>query len=116
MVYIGLNTREVTAFEFIPELEKTQPKEIKPEEVVELLSSYYHSCFRNEHKPVLDIVKRRFNINIGIPEEPILYPLRKGDKVIIVVVANTRRLGYEEKYTLEELRKARIFFRQYIVR
>lgn len=117
MLYIGLNPAEITAWEFLPEFNNYRMEQASPAKVAELLGSAggYHSCCSRNHGPVLDLVKRRYGIDVEIPCFSCLYPLRKGDRVIIVVVANARGLEQEVRYTREELRKARIFFRLYTV-
>lgn len=116
MLYIGFNPIEITAWDFVQDLERCGSQQISAQEAVRLLSLGYVSFCNRNHKPVLDIVKRRYGIDVEIPMTPFLRKLRKGDKVIIIVVANIRHLEQEERYTEEELRKSRIFFRLYRVR
>jgi hypothetical protein len=115
MVYIGFNLREITAFNSIYDLADCPLRQLSPEEVKELLKKEYVSCCNITHKPVLNIIKRRFQIELVAHSETFLHRLHKGDKVIIIIVTGVRRLGEYERYTVEELRKARIFFRQYRV-
>lgn len=119
MLYIGLNPAEITAWERLPDFNNYPMREVSPREVAELLRSAtggYRSCCNRNHGPVLELVRRRFGIDIQIPDFSTLYPLRRGDKVIIIVVANIRALEQEVKYTAQELRKARIFFRLYTIK
>ena len=115
MIYIGLNPREITDFDSISRIERSPFVRIFPDKVEELLGSDYSSCCNQNHKPVLDIIKRRFGIDVKISTSPMRHRLRKRDQVIIIMAGNIRRLEYEEKYTAEELRKSRILFRLYTI-
>lgn len=115
MLYVGFNPREITAYEFIGDFGKWPFDIVGYKRIKELLSSEYVSCCTGSQKPVLDIVERRFEIHVEIPFMPERHRLKKGDKVIIIVVANIRRLQADERYTARELGKARIFFRLYRV-
>jgi len=115
MLYIGFNPREITAYEYIRDLEKSPHKALTPEDVRMMLRAPHTSCCAREDKCILDIIRHRFDIDISIPITPFRHSLRRGDRVIIIVVANIRRLEYWDSYTREDLRKARIFFRLYTI-
>lgn len=116
MVYITIDHRDVTAFDFVTDIESSTFKQLYPHEVVELLKSHYYSCCRPEQKATLDIVNRRFGIDVKIPLTRFHHEIHVGDKVIVIVEANIRKLVEEEMYTHEELIKSRSFFRLYTIR
>jgi len=115
MLYVGFNPREITAFEFIGDFRKWPFGVINSDKVKQLLGSEHVSCCTEEQGPVLDIVERRFGVYVKIPPTPNRHRLKKGDRVLIIVVANIRKLSAYERYTLQEITKARIFFRLYRV-
>ncbi|MEK7217518.1 MAG: hypothetical protein AAB374_02420 [Patescibacteria group bacterium] len=115
MLYVGFNPREITAYDFIGDFKKWPFGVIDKEKVKELLGARYVSCCTKEQGPILDIIERRLGIHIDIPFTPDRHRLKKNDRVLIIVVANLRKLSAYERYTLQEMTKARIFFRIYRV-
>ncbi|MBP9822170.1 MAG: hypothetical protein KBC81_01845 [Candidatus Pacebacteria bacterium] len=116
MVYVSLDPREVTDFNSIRRITDEVFVRIYPEKVKELLKDGYKSCCKSEYGKVLAIVKRRFEIDISIPQTASKHVLRTGDQVVIIVLEKIRKLGYEEMYTDEELRKSRVIFRLYTIK
>lgn len=112
MVYVGLNPRDVTAFEEIRTLTNSPKRQIFTDEVKSLMAGHYHSCCRISHRPVLDIVKRRTGIDVRVENVTYRHFLYKGDKVIIILVKHIRS-ATKEMYTREEIRKARVSFLLY---
>jgi hypothetical protein len=110
MVYIAINPREVTAFEEVGKLVKLEQRQISAKRVKELLVGGYTSCCNINHVYLLELVRRRFGIRVDVSFSPMRYSLRRGDRVIMIVFANLRRLTEEEKYTEDEVRKGSIFF------
>lgn len=110
MVYVALNPVELTDYDTAKEWYRRRRQEISPDEVKEMLASEYTSCCHPEHAFVLRLVKQRFGIEIKIPTPPMKHCLRKGDKVIIVLLYNLARVPPTQGYTTEQMRKARITF------
>ncbi|MFH0821057.1 MAG: hypothetical protein V1908_04770 [Candidatus Peregrinibacteria bacterium] len=115
MTYVGLNLTEITNFDTTLKLACMPRREITLERVKELLVKEYKSCCHTEHAYILKLVKRRCEIDIKIDFLPLKYPLRKGDKVIIIFVCNIVHPPPTEGYSFEDMRKARIKFLLYTI-
>lgn len=117
MLYVGMNPREIVTDSQVTTLILSRPKQLSAEEAEELirLDPDFQSCFELHHQPILDIVKRRLGLEFRVPALPGRYEVRKGDKFIIIKVANIRQLIEGEVHDHVELRKARHFLILYTV-
>ncbi len=116
MLMVGLNPRDMVAFNSIMDVMRSRSVRIDPEKVKELLKSEHETCFHPNHKSVLDIVQRRFGIKLEVPRVPRKHYIKSGDQALIIELANIKRLTEGEMYTAEQLRKSPIHFRLFTIR
>ncbi len=116
MIYIGINPREMVPFEEIGSFERQPWKQIFKLEVQWLLRGEFVSCFNQNHHIILRRLKKRLEIDIPLPYVAGRHHLKLGDKVILVIISNIHSIKYEgERYTEEDVRKARISYRLYTI-
>lgn len=87
-------------------------------EVSEALDQEDHeviSAVNPSHKPTIEAMKSRFDLNIEVPEKAPLVSLKKGDVLIVASVRGLPRLEGRHEYTAEEIEKATFVFSMYTV-
>ncbi len=84
---------------------------VSVEEVKALLAEGYVSCCNPQHVTSLVAAKRRFDLDISVPEKAPLVALAPGDEVLVMSVRGLPRLQENRhEYTDEEISKASFVF------
>lgn len=73
------------------------------------------SCCNPSHQATIDAMKKRFGIDMPIPEIPPLVRLKPGDSMIVMGVRGLPRLTDRHEYTEEEIAAATFVFSKYTV-
>ena len=72
-------------------------------------------CLNPSHQATIDTMRRRFDIEIAVPEAPPKVALSTGDAVIVMGVRGLPRLTDRHEYTAEEIAGASFAFSVYTV-
>ena len=81
------------------------------EEVKNLLGDDYVSCCNPQHKTTLDAAKRRYELDIAVPEKAPVVSLAVGDEVVVMSVRGLPRLEENRhEYREDEVAKATFVF------
>lgn len=72
-------------------------------------------CLNPSHKATIEAMKRRFGIEVEIPETPPKVSLGVGDAIVVMQVNGLPRLTDRHEYTEEEIAHATFTFAQYQV-
>ncbi|MBU6321205.1 hypothetical protein KGO04_01525 [Patescibacteria group bacterium] len=81
------------------------------EEVTSLLAEPFVSCCNPQHRTSLDAARRRFGLEIPVPEKAQMVSLKAGDEVVVMSVRGLPRLEENRhEYTEEEIARATFVF------
>lgn len=72
-------------------------------------------CLNPSHQATIDAMRRRFSIEIAVPDAPPKVALSPGDAVIVMGVRGLPRLTDRHEYTAEEIAGASFSFSVYTV-
>lgn len=75
-------------------------------EVKAMIEQGVEPCLNPSHVATIDAMRKRFNINVAIPETPPKVELRKGDRLVVMGVRGLPRLTDRHEYTEDEVAKA----------
>jgi len=87
---------------------------ITPEQARELVRDC-KMCLNPSHKATIEAARKRFGIEVEIPEKPARIELGIGDSVLVMGIAGLPRLTDRHEYTAEEVAKATFKFSLYTV-
>lgn len=73
------------------------------------------SCCNPSHAATIAAMRKRFGIDVAIPETPPRVVLEPGDQVIVMGVRGLPRLTDRHEYSKEEIAKATFSFAVYTV-
>lgn len=73
-------------------------------------------CLNPSHQATIDAMRRRFGIEIAVPDAPPKVALSPGDAVIVMGVRGLPRLTDRHEYTAEEIAGASFSFSVYTVK
>ena len=72
-------------------------------------------CLNPSHQATIDAMRRRFGIEIAVPDAPPKVALSPGDAVIVMGVRGLPRMTDRHKHTAEEIAGASFSFSVYTV-
>ena len=72
-------------------------------------------CLNPSHKPTIDAMRSRYDIDVEIPEVPAKVSLGLGDRIVVMGVRGLPRLTDRHEYTDEEIASATFSFAVYMV-
>lgn len=73
------------------------------------------SCLNPSHKATIDVMEKRFGVNVEIPTKAPSVQLQYGDQLMVMGVSGLPRLEGRHEYTPEEVQGAKFNFSLFIV-
>jgi len=73
------------------------------------------SCLNPSHKATIEVMTKRFGIEVEIPAKAPVVALKSGDRLVVMGVSGLPRLEGRHEYTGEEIEKARFAFHLFSV-
>lgn len=90
-------------------------RQIDVDEAKALIASGVIPCLNPSHVATISAMRRRFDIDVTIPETPPQVKLGVGDELIVMGVRGLPRLTDRHEYTEEEIAAATFSFSRYTV-
>lgn len=84
-------------------------------EVAAKVAAGVTSCCNPSHATTIDAMRKRFGLDVSIPDAPPRVNLAWGDSVIVMGVRGLPRLTDRHEYSAEEVAKATFEFTEYKV-
>lgn len=89
------------------------------EEVRHAIGSATHEplemCLNPSHKATIEAARRRFGLNIWVPDKAPIVSLRPGDRLVLMSVRGLPRMEGRHEYTKEEIDGAEFSFGEWTV-
>jgi hypothetical protein len=85
-------------------------KPLSVEEVKELVEAGVESACNPSHRPTIDVMKKKFGLEVGVPEKAPIIALKPGDSIIVMSVRGLPRLENRHEYSEEEIALATFTF------
>jgi hypothetical protein len=99
-----------------PATSNASRRPISVEEVKAKMSAGYTSCCNPQHRATNTAAKKRYGLDITVPEKASMVSLKAGDEVIVMSVRGLPRLEENRhEYTEQEIEKATFAFGHWTV-
>lgn len=113
-VYFGFAVAD-SMFENVTFLERSQCTQETLPEVIEWVNHLdatgeLIACLNPHHVATVDAMRKRFGIDVKIPEKAINVSLNPGDSLVVMSVRGLPRLADRREYTDEEIASAEFVF------
>ena len=93
-----------------------EKKSLTAEQAKEIIKNGIESCCNPSHRATISAMKKRYDIDVMIPDTPPRISLAKGDSIIVMGVRGLPRLTDRHEYTEEEIAEASFSFSRYDVK
>lgn len=91
-------------------------KPLSPDEVrARAEAGEFTPCLNPSHLATIDVMRRKYGIDVAIPATPPRVELHRGDSVVVMGVRGLPRLTDRHEYTEEEIASATFTFSEYTV-
>lgn len=90
-------------------------KVLSVEEVKDLVKAGVKPCLNPSHETTISAMRKRFEIDVEIPDQPPRVSLQQGDSIIVMGVRGLPRLTDRHEYTDGEISAATFGFAMYTV-
>jgi hypothetical protein len=88
---------------------------LSADEAKALVDKGVESCLNPSHQPTIDAMRKKYGIDVPIPQAPPRVSLSPGDSVIVMGVRGLPRLTDRHEYSAAEIEKAEFVFSIYSV-